>query len=255
MRDDTASLTARAVAARRLKFERPAAPFGDSAADDALARDVAGREAVAEGWLDRYLRARTAFFDQVVLSAVDRGVRQVVVGAAGYDGRSLRYAKPGVRWFEVDHPVTQADKRERLTRLGIDAGHVAFVSADFTGDPVADRLRDAGLDAGQAALFLLEGVAIYLDNAVTERVLAQFRRVTPSGSVLAISVSTSADGEKRERLRERVAELGEPARSVLPAEQARVLLARAGWEITEPEGPRGPRARAAGLLAARAVPD
>jgi methyltransferase (TIGR00027 family) len=255
MRDDTASQTARAVAAHRLDYERPAAPSGDPAADEALADDVADGWPYEPGRMHEYLRARTAFFDRVVLSAIDRGVRQIVVGAAGYDGRSLRYARPGLRWFEVDHPVTQADKRERLARLGIDTGHVTFVSADFTEDPVADRLRDAGLDAGQSALFLFEGVAIYLDNAVTERVLAQFRRVTPAGSVLAISVSTSSDGEKRERLYERVAGLGEPARSVLPAEQARLLLARAGWEITEPEGPRGPRAQAAGLLVARAVPD
>jgi methyltransferase (TIGR00027 family) len=255
MRDDTASQTARLVAAHRLDYERPAAPFGDPAADEALAGDLADSRPYRPGRMHEYLRARTAFFDRTVLAALSRGVPQVVVGAAGYDGRSLRYAKPGVRWFEVDHPATQADKRERLARLGIDAGHVTFVPADFTEDPVADRLGDAGLDAGQAALFLFEGVAIYLDNAVTERVLAQFRRVTPVGSALAISVSTQAGGAARERLSERVAGLGEPARSVLPAGQARVLLARAGWEITEPEGPRGPRAQGAGLLVAHAVPD
>jgi len=63
--------------------------------------------------MHEYIRARTAFFDRVVVSAIDRGVAQVVIGGAGYDGRAFRYAKPGVRWFEVDHPATQADKRAR----------------------------------------------------------------------------------------------------------------------------------------------
>jgi Leucine carboxyl methyltransferase len=49
----------------------------------------------------RYLRARAAFFDRVVVNALGRNVSQVVSVAAGYDGRALRYAKPGVRWFEL----------------------------------------------------------------------------------------------------------------------------------------------------------
>src|SRR4051812_50213692 len=82
----------------------------------------------------RYLAARTAFFDRVVTAALERGVTQVVVAAAGYDGRALRYAKPGVRWFEVDHPDTQRDKRERLDPLGVGAEHIALVAAHFNVD-------------------------------------------------------------------------------------------------------------------------
>ena len=138
-----------------------------------------------------YLAARTSFFDRTVTSALGRGVEQVVVGAAGDDGRAFRYAKPGVRWFEVDHPATQRDKLERLGRLGIDASHVRFVAADFTRDPVADRLRAAGLDPDTPGLFLLEGVAVYLEPAVLEDVLGQFRQIAGPGSRLAISVSLS----------------------------------------------------------------
>jgi methyltransferase (TIGR00027 family) len=199
-----------------------------------------------------YLRARTAFFDRTVTSALGRGIRQVVIGAAGYDGRALRYKRDGVRWFEVDHPATQADKLERVARLGIDVTHVTFVAADFTTDDVAARLREAGLDPARPALFTFEGIAVYLENAVTERVLAHFRQVTPPGSVLAISVSTGTDGAARERFRQRVAAVGEPARSLLGPSEAGDLLARAGWEVRKPEGPRRARAQAAGLLVARA---
>jgi hypothetical protein len=73
--------------------------------------------------------------------------------------------------------------------------------------------------------------------------------------VLAISVSTSAEGATRERFAERVAALGEPARSVLPEEKARALLARAGWRADDPEGPRRARLAATGLLVARAAAD
>jgi methyltransferase (TIGR00027 family) len=254
VKDGVASHTARGVAAHRLAYDRVPAAFGDPAADLALSRDVAAGLEPAPGRMHSYIRARTAFFDRVVVTAVTGGIPQVVVGAAGYDGRSLRYARPGTRWFEVDHPATQADKLERLRRLAISAGHVTFVAADFTTDPVAAALRDAGLDTAEPALFLFEGIAAYLDKPVNESVLAQFREVTVPGSPLAISVSltTAARGAgARTRFREAVAAVGEPVRSVLEPAEATALLARAGWQVTGP-GQQHARARPAGLLTARA---
>jgi len=252
------SQTARWVAAHRLDFTRVPAGYGDPAADHALAVDVAaGRQAPANRMHD-YLAARTAFFDRTVTGALGRGVTQVVVGAAGYDGRAFRYAKLGVRWFEVDHPATQRDKLERLERLGIDASHVRFVEADFTRDPVAGRLRAAGLDPDAPSLFLLEGVAVYLEPAVLEDVLRQFREVAAPGSSLAISVSLSRPrgDAARARFQATVAALGEPARSTFEAAEAEALLARTGWPLAAENGAGqqtaagSDRLRTAGLLLA-----
>jgi len=249
MENGTASQTARSVAAHRLEFERVAADYGDPAADRSLTADVAAGQQPSPGRMHEYLRARTTFFDRVVVTALGRGVRQVVVGGAGYDGRALRYAKPGVRWFELDHPATQADKVERVTRLGLDNGAIAFVSADFTADPIAEPLVAAGLDPARPTLFLLEGVAVYLERPVVERVVAAFRSVAADGSELALSVSTdTATPQQRDRFRQRVAALGEPARSQFTHDDARSLLAAAGWELTA--GPE--RELTAGLLLARA---
>ena len=252
MRDDAPSQTARGVAAHRLRYERLEAPYGDPAADEVLTRDVADGLVRGPGSpRHEYLRARTAFFDRVVVSSLDRRVRQVVVGAAGYDGRAFRYAKPGVRWFEVDHPATQADKLARIARLGLDTSHIAFVAADFAVDPVADLLTAAGLDTSRATLFLLEGVAVYLEQSVLEQVLGEFRAVTVAGSPLAISVSSeNAQSADRERFRAAVASVGEPVRSTLSPAAARELLAGAGWQVPE-EG--RDRLRSAGLLLARAA--
>ena len=262
MEDGGPSQTARRVAAHRLDFTRVPADYGDPAADQALATDVANGLLAPASRMHDYLAARTFFFDRIVTGALGRGVRQVVAGAAGYDGRSFRYAKPGVRWFEVDHPATQRDKLRRLERLGIDASHVRFVEADFTRDPVADRLRSAGLDPATPALFLLEGVAVYLESAVLENVLGQFRQLAGSGSRLAISMSPSrprGDGA-RARFQATVAALGEPARSTFEADEAEALLARTGWRITaapdddRQAASRRERLRTAGLLLADASP-
>jgi O-methyltransferase involved in polyketide biosynthesis len=80
MKDGVASHTARSVAAHRLTYERVPADYGEPEADIALMRDVAAGLEVSHGRMHEYIRARTAFFDRVVVGAVDSGVRQVVVG-------------------------------------------------------------------------------------------------------------------------------------------------------------------------------
>ncbi|MGH3293057.1 MAG: class I SAM-dependent methyltransferase, partial [Trebonia sp.] len=250
MKDGTASRTARSVAARRLEYDRVAAPYGNPAADEALAGDVADGLVPPLNRMLESIRARTAFFDRVVVGAIDRGVAQVVIGGAGYDGRAFRYAKPGVRWFEVDHPATQADKRERIARLGLATPQVRFIPADFTADPVAEPLVAAGLDPARPALFLFEGTAVYLEQQENERVLGEFREVTQAGSLLAISVSIgSTTSQTRASFQQRMAEIGEPVRTVLTFGQAADLLSAAGWKITDPTD----RQRSAGLLLARAT--
>lgn len=234
MRAGQASATAQRVAALRLTFDRVMAE-GDPAADERLARDVAGSvERQPGGLLDDYLRARTSFFDRVVVGALDAGLRQVVVAAAGYDGRALRYARPGVRWFEVDHPDTQGDKVERLRRLDIDTAQITFVAADFTVDRISDLVDRAGFDRGAPALFLCEGIAVYLEREVLESLLSELRRLAAPASRLAISLSVSADStssERRERFQGAVAALGEPTRSLLTAEDAETLFSTTGWTL------------------------
>jgi O-methyltransferase involved in polyketide biosynthesis len=104
VKDGTASHTARSAAARRLEYERVVAPYSDPAADEALTRDVADGLTPARGRMHEYIRARTAFFDRIVVHSTAQGITQVVIGGAGYDGRAFRYARPGVRWFEATLP-------------------------------------------------------------------------------------------------------------------------------------------------------
>ncbi len=230
LRQGKPSATAQRVAAHRLTFERVATSYGDPEADVRLARDVAAGVAPSTGRMHEYLRARTAFFDRVVVNALDDGMSQVVIGAAGYDGRAYRYAKPGVSWFELDHPSTQADKLARLARLGVQSGHVRFVGADFASDPLAERLLGAGLDPQSPSLFLLEGVAVYLELAVLARLLHQLGQMAARGSPLAMSVSLALhDPVARARFYAAVASMGEPARSTLEPDEAAELMRQAGW--------------------------
>src|SRR5947208_13997631 len=65
--------------------------------------------------MELWLALRVAYLDRLVGIAVDRlSIQQIVILGAGYDTRAARLPRAGVRFFEVDHPATQAAKRAKL---------------------------------------------------------------------------------------------------------------------------------------------
>ena len=190
MPESLPSRTARRVAAARAGFDRVTADHGDPSAESRLAHDIVASETEPlSPRMISYLRARTLFFDRCVVNAITRGVRQVVIIGAGYDCRALRYAKPGVTFFEVDHPATQRDKIARLDRLALDRRGIVFVSFDLVHSGLAIALIDAGFEPERSAVFLCEGLLVYLDVPTLRRLLDELRALTTPGTRLAVSCS------------------------------------------------------------------
>jgi methyltransferase (TIGR00027 family) len=229
------------VAAHRQGFERVPAPYGDPDADQRLQEDVAAGLDMPMT-MTRYLDLRTRCFDRAVVDALDAGFPQVVAVGAGYDGRSLRYSKAGVRWFELDHPGTQADKRSRLAALGIDAD-VTFVPVDFTIDDIGDALAAAGHDREAATLATCEGVAGYVSLDHLAGVLRSMGdRAAPTSRLvieLPIAPDSPAEAERRAQLRAVVAGLGEPLVSDVPRDGVGNYLASCGWAVERATDPLG----------------
>ena len=183
------------------------------------------------------MEVRTAFFDDEVLEAVTSGVTQVVIVGAGYDGRALRFRRPGVRFFEVDHPATQCDKRRRVEGLGVALDHVTFASIDLMRERIGDVLAAAGHDPARRSLFLCEGLLLYLTPPVVESLLRDLRDRSARGSRLAVSTRedmpgasalAAARGAGRRLL---LALIGEPRRSSFGIGEFGQLLERTGWTI------------------------
>ncbi len=62
-----------------------------------------------------YQAVRTHFFDEYFSAAVDNGIRQVVILAAGLDSRAYRLAWPaGTTVYEIDQPKVLAYKASTL---------------------------------------------------------------------------------------------------------------------------------------------
>jgi methyltransferase (TIGR00027 family) len=231
-----ASKTAQGVAVVRSRFpDRPHTPSGDP---DAQERLCAGMRVGRALRLHGHLLARTRFFDTVVLEALRRGIDQVVIVGAGYDDRALRFRSPGVRFFELDHPDTQADKRRRVEALGADLDGLVFVPLDVTRDPVAELLADAGHEASRATLFLCEGIVIYLEMGDIVYLLRGLAERAAPSSELAISLAVHPDGMSSQALVKvlngvRGSKVDEPWRTILSEAAHLSLIRQGGWDEFE----------------------
>ena len=116
-----------------------------------------------------FIAARSRIADDALAAAVKRGTGQLVVLGAGLDTTAYR-ALPShdLRSFEVDHPATQAWKRQRLAEADIPLpAALSFVPVDFERETLADGLAAAGFDFTQQTFFTWLGVVPYLtDEAI-----------------------------------------------------------------------------------------
>ena len=99
---------------------------------------------------------RAAYTEKALKTAVLTGTKQYVILGAGMDTFAFREPEflSKYRVFEVDHPLTQADKLERITRAGWTIpDNLTFVPVDFTKDSLAERLIAAGFDPSAKSFF------------------------------------------------------------------------------------------------------
>ena len=196
--------------------------------------------------LGPYLRAffvmRSRFAEDELAAAVAGGVRQYVVLGAGFDTFAYRNPFPDLRVFEVDHPATQATKRQRLAASGIDIpSSLTFVPIDFAITPLDVALRDAGFDAGAPAFFSWLGVVPYLERVAID---ATFRFIgsLPKGTTLVFDYAVSPETLSWtarlifNQMAKRVAAVGEPWKTFFAPQVLLDDLRRAGFTSAEDFG-------------------
>ena len=130
---------------------------------------------------------RAAYAEESLKRAVLTGIKQYVMLGAGMDTFSFREKEflSKYRVFEVDHPLTQEDKIERITRAGWSVpDNLTFVPVDFTKDDVEERLIASGFNPSVKSFFSWLGVTYYLSSGAIDRMLSALNRLSTEGSIL-----------------------------------------------------------------------
>ncbi|MDE1178702.1 MAG: class I SAM-dependent methyltransferase [Edaphobacter sp.] len=197
--------------------------------DDPIAVPILGKEYLPEVERTRFklakphsvalrafLVARSRYAEELLASAVARGVTQYVLLGAGLDTFAHRNSFSGLHVFEVDHPATQQWKRDLLAANNIAIPEsLTYVPVDFEHQLLATQLAEAGLDASKPAFFAWLGVVPYLTIEAFRSTLAYIAD-HPAGSGVVMDYGQPREAlpllerMARDSMSSRVASAGEP---------------------------------------------
>ena len=148
--------------------------------------------------LNKYMIARTAYFDRLFVDALNNKTAQIVLLGAGYDSRAYRFAKSNhsTRIFELDSAPTQDRKKKCIKNGRIDIpNQVTFVPINFNKESLKDTLEKAGYKNHQKTLFIWEGVSYYLEVESVESTLEFVSHASHHESALAFDYTISISEE------------------------------------------------------------
>jgi methyltransferase (TIGR00027 family) len=238
MKDPVATTALLVAAIRAEESERSDRLFADP-----FARDLAGEEGLATLALYRasavngtvpIIEVRTRYFDEALLRACAKGLRQVAVLAAGMDARAYRLAWPeGVRLFEIDQREIIDAKARTLATAKPTCARVA-VAANLAED-WPTLIEAQGFDRGMPTVWLVEGLLQYLDSSAVDSLLARLDALSSSGSVLICDIPGQSllDSPALAPTLRMMRELGAPWR--FGTDEPTALVTGRGWNATATE--------------------
>jgi methyltransferase (TIGR00027 family) len=209
--------------------------------------EIVRREDGAQAFRRRlriFIAIRTRFAEDALAAAVERGVRQLVILGAGLDTYAYRSTLADrLRIFEVDHPATQAWKRQRLQDADIPIPNsLTFASIDFEHQTLGQGLAAAGFDSSLQTFFTCLGVVPYLTEEAVWSTLGFVASLLNGAHVVfdysdppnSLSPEWRAGYEKRAA---HLAELGEALLTHFATNDLRAKLLAVGFSEVEDLGP------------------
>jgi methyltransferase (TIGR00027 family) len=186
-----------------------------------------------------FMVARSRYAEDELVRAVANGVKQYVVLGAGLDTFACRNPHAGLRVFEVDHPDTQAWKRERLQSAEMFVpSSLTFVPIDFERQTLDEGMQESGFDGSAPAFFSWLGVTPYLTREACMSTLSFIAKLRPGSGVVfdfAVDPALLNAGQRQalEALAQRVARYGEPFQLFFDPARLQEELRALGFSRTE----------------------
>jgi methyltransferase (TIGR00027 family) len=202
----------------------------------------------AMGWLMQsgaaasILLSRAKYAEECLEQSIGSGVSQYVILGAGLDSFAFRRPELLERLvlFEVDHPATQAYKRQRLAELGwAHPANVHYLPMDFTSQGLVAGLADSAFDPCLRTFFNWLGVTYYLSREAVLATLREIAQVAVCGSSLVFdyldceAFVPEKCAPRVQRMLNHVELLGEPMQTGFDPLTLAEELAAAGFALRE----------------------
>lgn len=143
------------------------------------------------GLLISQVIGRSRYAEDQLAAAAANGASQYVLVGAGLDSFALRQsqAMSALQIFEVDHPDTQASKKEQLALMGEIPKNVEFVAINFEKESLYEALVRSSFQQDQISFFSWLGTTHYLQPETTLNTLRAIAKVAAAGSEVVFDYS------------------------------------------------------------------
>jgi len=190
--------------------------------------------------------SRSRYAEDCLEKAMQEGVQEYVILGAGFD--TFAFRRPDLleqlQVFEIDHPVTQELKRQRIGRTGWKIPeHLHFVPLDFNQESLKSGLQGSGYDANKTGFFSWLGVSYYLSREVVFATLRDLANMAAKGSTLVFdyldagAFSPAKAGRRVQFMLWIAGQVGEPMKSGFEPQSLAADLERLGWLLQEDLAP------------------
>lgn len=190
--------------------------------------------------------SRARYTEDMLEEAVRQGIKQYVILGAGMDTFAFRHPEmlEHLQVFEVDHPATQAFKRQRIAELGWKhPEQLHFLPVDFAQDSLSEALIGSSYDPTALSFFSWLGVTYYLPREAVFNTLRTIADVTAVGSGVVFDYYDTDifDSEKVHPLMrmamQSLMRQGEPIKTAFTADTLATDLAGIGLHLYEELNP------------------
>jgi methyltransferase (TIGR00027 family) len=186
--------------------------------------------------------SRSRYCEACLMEAIAQGVEQYVILGAGFDTFALRHPElvDRLEVYEIDHPVTQAMKRERFQIPAWEIPpNLHLIPVDFAQESLGEALRRSSFEPLKTSFFSWLGVSYYLTREVVLETLRSAAGLAARGSTLVFDYLDEdafipEKAAPRTALMQRIAgQVGEPMKTGFDPAELRGILSTLGYDLAE----------------------
>jgi methyltransferase (TIGR00027 family) len=145
--------------------------------------------------------------------------------------------------YEIDHPVTQAQKIKKIERMqGKIPDNMTFIAIDFDKEELEDSLKKSSFDSRAKTLFVWEAVSQYIEEESVHKIFSCLSSMVSSESYIIFTyidknyIKDGIDSKRNAALAGHQERLNEPWLFGIDSEQISSFLSSYGFHLAKQSG-------------------
>lgn len=191
-----------------------------------------GLRLIVEKQLAPSVLGRSAYCEDKLYEEKNKGCRQYILFAAGYDTFSFRNTDEGLSVFELDLPELLMDKLSRIKKEKLEVKAV-YVPCNLAEPAWKDKLLAAGYRRRQRAFGSLLGISYYLTKENFERLILDISEVMAENSAICFDYPCMEESREAKTNQALAAAAGEQMQALYSEQEIAALLQRCGFVLAE----------------------